>query len=62
MFYKINKAIHMRQGINREHLSMCGINIRAAVLVPRITKATCKNCRRVMKAALKYNKFYEPYL
>jgi hypothetical protein len=59
MFYKLNK-IHLRQGINREHLAMCGIEIKHAERSGE--KVTCKNCKRVMNHMVKYNKFYEQFL
>lgn len=59
MFYKLNK-VHLRQGINREHLAMCGIEIGHAKQSDG--GVTCKNCKRVMHHMVKYNKFYEPFL
>ena len=59
MFYKLNK-VHLRQGIDKEHLAMCGINISHAKRYDK--KVTCKNCIRVMRHMVKYNKFYEPFL
>lgn len=59
MFYKLDE-VHLRQGINREHLAMCGIGINHAKRSGK--KVTCKNCRRVMHSMVKYNKFYEQFL
>ena len=59
MFYKLGK-VHLRQGIGREHLSMCGINIGRASQSG--TEVTCKNCRKAMRHMLKYNSFYEQFL
>ncbi|KKN33245.1 hypothetical protein LCGC14_0805840 [marine sediment metagenome] len=59
MFCKLNK-VHLRQGINREYLAMCGINISHAKRSGK--KVTCKNCRKVMHSMVKYNKFYKQFL
>ncbi|KKM18473.1 hypothetical protein LCGC14_1665320 [marine sediment metagenome] len=59
MFYKLNK-VHLRQGIGREHLAMCGINLAFSLRSGK--KVTCKNCRKVMHHMVKYNKFYKPFL
>lgn len=59
MFYKLNK-VHLRQGIGREHLAMCGVGIKHAK--PFGNKVTCKNCMRIVRYMVKYNSFYEHFL
>ena len=59
LLYKLDK-IHLRQGINKEHLAMCGIEIGQAKQSGK--RVTCKNCIRAMRHMVKYNKFYEPFL
>lgn len=51
----------MPQGIHKEHLSMCGIEITNGKNT-KVKKPTCLNCRRVMRSMLKVNKFYELFL
>jgi len=59
MFYKLNE-VHLRQGMGREHLAMCGIDISHAKRFGK--RVTCKNCIRVMRCMVKYNKFYKQFL
>lgn len=61
MMYKIKDKVHMQQGIGKNHLSMCGINISTASK-QQVEKPTCKNCIRVMQYRLKTNQFYQKYL